>query len=36
MQGKTISGSYNDGDKSFTLEGSNSYFNPRMKSSGTF
>jgi hypothetical protein len=36
MQGKTVSGSYNDGDKSFTLEGSNSYFNPRMKSSGTF
>jgi hypothetical protein len=36
MQGKTISGSYKDGERSFTLEGSNSYFNPRVKSSGMF
>jgi hypothetical protein len=36
MQGKTVSASYKDGDKSITLEGSNSYFNTRMKSSGAF
>lgn len=36
MQGKTISGSYKDGERSFTLEGSNSYFNPHVKSSGKF
>ena len=34
LQGKTISGSYHDGDRSFTLKDSNSYFTPKMKKSG--
>jgi hypothetical protein len=34
MQGKTVSGSYNDGDHSFTLKDSNSYFNDRMRGQG--
>ena len=34
MQGKTITASYKDGDKSMTLEGSNSYFNEHMNSKG--
>jgi hypothetical protein len=34
MQGRTVSASYKDGERSLTLEGSNSYFNPKMKSSG--
>jgi hypothetical protein len=34
MQGKTLSGSYQDGDHSFTLKDSNSYFTDRMHSSG--
>jgi hypothetical protein len=34
MQGKTVSGTYHDGDRSFTLKDSNSYFTPRMKKSG--
>lgn len=34
MQGKTISGSYHDGDRSFTLKDSNSYFTNRMRSKG--
>lgn len=36
MQGKTISCSYKDGEKTISLEGSNSYFNQSMKSSGMF
>jgi len=35
MQGKTLSASYKDGERSMTLEGSNSFYNPRMKSKGT-
>ncbi len=34
MQGRTLKGSFHDGERSFTLEGSNSYFNDRMQSSG--
>jgi hypothetical protein len=34
LQAKTVSGSYDDGDHSFTLKDSNSYFNDRMKSKG--
>jgi hypothetical protein len=34
MQGKTISGAYQDGDRSFSLKDSNAYFNSRMKSKG--
>ncbi len=34
MQGKTLKGSFHDGDLSFTLESSNSYFNDHMKSNG--
>jgi hypothetical protein len=34
LQGRTVSASYKDGERSLTLEGSNSYFNPKMKSSG--
>jgi hypothetical protein len=34
-QGKTISGSFKDGNRSFTLKGSNSYFNDRMNASGS-
>jgi hypothetical protein len=34
MQGKTITGSYHDGDHSFTLKDSNSYFNDHVKSKG--
>lgn len=33
-QGKTVSGSYQDEAHSFKLAGSNSYFNPKMVSSG--
>ena len=33
-QGKTISGSYSDGEHSFELKDSNSFFNNKMKSSG--
>ena len=36
MQGRTVSATYKDGDKSMTLEGSNSFFNAHVKSSGTF
>jgi hypothetical protein len=34
MQGKTLSGAYHDGDRTFTLKDSNSYFNSRMRSKG--
>jgi len=34
MQGKTISGTYQDGDRSFTLKDSNSYFTDRMRNRG--
>jgi hypothetical protein len=34
MQGKTVSGAYHDGDHSFTLKDSNSYFNSHMRSKG--
>jgi len=34
MQGKTITGTYHDGDHSFTLKDSNSYFNDHVKSKG--
>jgi hypothetical protein len=34
MQGKTIKGSYHDGEHSFTLAGSNSYFNGNAHNSG--
>lgn len=34
MQGRTLKGSFHDGERSFTLEGSNSYFNERVMSSG--
>ena len=34
MQGKTIKGSYHDGEHSFTLSGSNSYFNGNPRNSG--
>lgn len=34
MQGKTVSGVYHDGDKSFTLKGSNSFFNNHIVSRG--
>jgi len=34
MQGKTVKGSYHDGERSFTLEGSNAFFNSAAKSSG--
>ncbi len=34
-QGRTVSCTYKDGEKSFTLEGSNSYFNQKMKSTST-
>jgi hypothetical protein len=34
MQAKTVKGSFHDGDISFTLKGSNSYFNDNVKSSG--
>jgi len=34
MQGKTITGSFHDGDHSFTLKDSNSYFNDRVRSKG--
>jgi hypothetical protein len=34
MQGKTVTGSYHDGDRSFTLKDSNSYFNGHVKSKG--
>ncbi len=33
-QARTIKGSFHDGDRSFTLEGSNSYFNDQMETSG--
>lgn len=35
MQGKTVSGMYHDGKRSFTLKGSNSYFNNRIDAKGT-
>ncbi len=34
MQGRTVKGSFHDGDRSFTLEGGNSYFNDRMDGRG--
>ena len=34
MQGKTISCTFSDGERSFTLSDSNSYFNDNIKSSG--
>ena len=34
MQGTTVKGSFKDGEHSFTLKGSNSYFNDRISSSG--
>ena len=34
LQGKTVSGKFQDGNCSFTLAGTNSYFNNRMNSSG--
>ncbi len=34
MQGKTLKGSFHDGERSFTLEGSNAYFNDHVDSSG--
>jgi hypothetical protein len=34
MQAKTISGTYHDGDRTFTLKDSNSYFTSRMRSKG--
>ena len=34
MQGQTVSGTYHDGTRSFTLKGTNSYFTDRMKSKG--
>lgn len=34
MQGKTISCTFKDGNRSFTIKGTNSYFNPGFKSSG--
>jgi hypothetical protein len=34
MQGKTVSGTYKDGNRSFTLKDSNSYFNDRMRGKG--
>ncbi len=34
-QAKTIKGSFHDGDRSFTLEGSNAYFNPSAHGSGS-
>jgi hypothetical protein len=33
-QARTLSGSFRDGDRSFELKDSNSYFNPQMKASG--
>ena len=33
-QARTLSGSFRDGDRSFELKDSNSYFNPEMKASG--
>ncbi|MBI4558798.1 MAG: DUF1326 domain-containing protein [Candidatus Hydrogenedentes bacterium] len=35
MQGKTVSCTYQDGDRSFKLEGSNAYFQDRLRSRGT-
>jgi hypothetical protein len=35
MQGRTIKASFHDGDRSFTFEGSNAFFNEAMKSNGT-
>jgi hypothetical protein len=35
MQGKTISGTFSDGERKFELKGTNSYFNTHMKSSGS-
>jgi hypothetical protein len=34
MQGKTVAGAYHDGKRSFTLKGTNSYFNNHISSSG--
>ncbi|HLK16125.1 MAG TPA: DUF1326 domain-containing protein [Fimbriimonadaceae bacterium] len=34
MQGKTVAGSYSDGKHTFTLAGSNAYFNDHVHSSG--
>lgn len=34
MQGKTVKATFHDGERSFTLGGSNAYFNPAAKSSG--
>jgi hypothetical protein len=34
MQGRVVSGSYNDGEHHFTLEGSNSFFNQNWSASG--
>ncbi|UJS16790.1 MAG: DUF1326 domain-containing protein [Candidatus Jettenia sp.] len=36
MQGRTIFGSFHDGERKFELKGGNSYFNNRMESEGTF
>lgn len=35
MQGKTVAGTYHDGDRSFTLKGSNSFFNNHIVAKGT-
>jgi hypothetical protein len=34
MQARTVKGSFHEADLSFKLEGSNSYFNDRMETSG--
>ena len=34
MQGKTVTATYHDGDRSFTLKDSNSYFTDHVKSKG--
>jgi hypothetical protein len=34
MQGKTVEGSFEDGERSLTLKGSNAYFTDRMRQSG--
>jgi hypothetical protein len=33
-QGKTVSGTYHDGERSFTLKGTNSYFNDQLDKTG--
>ncbi len=34
LQGKVVKGSYHDGDRTFTLQGTNVYFNPDARGSG--